>query len=87
MINFIDEFSQFIDLPLSEVLSSYRYINIAGRLVCVQNYTKIISYSTEKIVLKAKKSILNIEGESLMIKELEKNNIIVTGKILNTYVS
>lgn len=87
MINFINEFAKFIDLPFEEVLSDYKYLNVGGKLVCVQNYTKIISYSTEKIVLKVKRSILNIEGENLTIKELEKNNLIVSGKISNIYTA
>ena len=87
MINFIDEFAKFIDLPLEEVMSNYKYINVGGKLVCIQNYTKIISYSKEKIVLKSKRTVLNIEGENLIIKELEKSNLIVSGKITNIYVA
>lgn len=87
MINFVDEFAKFVDLPISEIVSKYKYINIGGELVCVQNYTKIISYSVEKVVLKAKRTILNIEGENLLIRELEKNNIVIVGKITSVSIS
>ncbi len=87
MINFLDEFSKMIDLPMNEVIGNYAYFNMGGKLLYVQNYLKIISYSKERMVLKTKKDIINIEGVNLLIKELEKKNLVVSGKITNVFLS
>lgn len=52
-----------------------------GNNLCVQNYTKIIVYLKNKIVLKTKKGLLLILGKELRLKSLESGEVIIGGVI------
>ena len=47
----------------------------------IENYTKIVVYSKEKIVLKCKKGFVTIEGDNFNIKEMGKTDLTIVGQI------
>ena len=83
MFNFINEISELSGLPINEAAGGYKYINLGGRSVYVQNYKDVLSFSNEEIVLKLKDGELKIVGEDLNIKDLNLNSITIKGNILS----
>lgn len=81
MFNFLNEIGSFNELPLSSVITHYKYVNIGGQLLYVQGYKDVLSFETDKIVLKLKENELKIVGTDLNIKELNLNSITITGHI------
>lgn len=45
------------------------------------NYTEVVIFEDERIVIKAKNKLINIKGKNLIINRLEENEILVLGKI------
>ncbi len=86
MSSIVDELSKYFSVPFNEVLD-YKYTVINNSVVNVTGYKKIINYSTEMVTLSVKKNELIIEGENLKIKELDKGNIVLVGKIYKIYLS
>ena len=80
------ELKKYLIEPFDEVLD-FRYVVIANKVVNVVGYKKLITYSTESVVLGIKGNQLIIEGRDLRIRELYKLNIVVVGKINKVYLS
>lgn len=83
---FLDELSKAVGLPINEAYSDYKIVNVAGKAIYVQNYLKLLSYSTEQITLKLKTNNLVIEGTDLKIVELSNKNILIKGLINKNYL-
>ena len=81
MENYINEIAEICKLPFDEVLHTFKMIWLGRNGLCVTNYKKIIDYSSEKIILKVDKDFLEIGGNSLMISQLNKGEIVIAGKI------
>lgn len=81
MDNYFKEIIKICGLPFNEVLKDVKVILIGGKVLYVSNYKKIITYSKESIDLRVKGDIVHILGEDLTIKQLDKNEIIIFGKI------
>ena len=82
--NLKKELSAAFEIP-GEVVLNMPLISLKGREeAVVENYSGIIEYSTEKIRLNTTAGIFKITGESLLIKCLDCDNIIITGKIDST---
>lgn len=45
------------------------------------NYTEVVIFEDERIVIKAESKLINIKGKNLIINRLEENEILVLGKI------
>lgn len=83
MNSFFREIARITELPFDTAFSSYRYVNIGGAALYVQGHRGIISYGTEKVVLRLKAGRLEITGENLTIKQLTGDDIALTGKIIS----
>ena len=68
MINFINELAETANLPINEVKNSTTFSVIDGKVLVVNNYKKILTYSKDFISLKIKDNELNIEGNQIRIK-------------------
>lgn len=79
------ELARYMSVPFDEILD-YRYYVISNNVVNVSGYKKLLSYSLDSVMLGVKKNVLCIEGSNLKIKELDKSNIVVTGKINKIYL-
>ncbi len=86
MNSIIEELSKYLSVPFNEVLD-FKYVVINNNIVNISGYKKILTYSTEKVALSVKKNELIIEGNDLKIKELDKGNIVLVGKINKIYLN
>ena len=80
------ELSKYLGINNNEILN-FRYYVLSNSAIFVVGYKKILSYSLEQIVLSIKNNEFNIVGADLNIKELDKTNIVITGKINKIYLS
>ena len=87
MINYVSEMAEELGISINDTKNYITFSSIGGKILVINNYLKIITYSTSKVVLKAKDNVLNIEGENIVIKELNKNSICLVGNIINLYFS
>lgn len=86
MSSIIEELSKYLSVPFNEVLD-YKYTVINNNVINIAGYKKIINYSTELVTLSIKKNELVIDGKDLKIKELDKGNLVLVGKINKIYLS
>lgn len=85
MINFLNEIAQIAELPIGEINNTVAISCIGGKAVVVNNYLKILTYSSNHIVLKIKEDELIIEGRDIIIKQLSKKDICLVGNIAGVY--
>ncbi len=78
---FLEELSKITNLPISEVLREYTISNVGGKVVNISNFSKLITYLPELVVVKVKNGNLNIEGSNLKIMELSKNSVTIQGVV------
>jgi sporulation protein YqfC len=81
MDNYISEIINICKLPFEEVSKDYKVVILGGKSIYVTNYKKIIDYSSNKVVLKIKNNTLEIAGDSLEINQINKGEILISGKI------
>lgn len=81
MENFISEISKICKLPFDELGKAFKIIQIDSKGIYVCNFKKIIDYSREKVVLKVTNNTLEILGSDLVISQLNKGEIIISGSI------
>lgn len=86
MENYIKELADICGLPFGEVTKDTKIIMIGTSMVYVGNYRKLLTYGEEKIDLRVKKDILHIVGENLTIKQMDKGEVVVVGKICGVMV-
>ncbi len=86
MENYLKEIIEICGLPFSEVLGDTKVIFIGGKALYVGNYRKVIAYGKDQIDLRIKKDVLHVLGDDLMIKQLDKNEIFIAGKITGVMV-
>lgn len=71
-----------LELP-EEVMLNLPLITITGKNnMLIENYKNIIEYSQKKIRVSTSAGIISIDGTMLLLKELTKDSIIITGTIL-----
>ena len=70
----------FDEIDLSSI-NDYKFYNIAGKVVYIENFLKITSFSKEEIILKLKKGMIKVVGSKMLIHELTSSSIIIKGII------
>ena len=81
MFHFFNEINDLLQVPVTNVLNGYEYINLSGKAIYIQGYKDILSFNEEHIILKLKKGELHIKGENLNIRDLNLNCILIEGRI------
>lgn len=71
----------FNSLDMSITSNEYRYYNLGGKAVYIENFIKIIAFSKEEIILKLKKGMFKVTGSELKIVELNKGSMLISGSI------
>lgn len=82
MFSFLQEINDFLELPMTSTVTGYKYVNLGGKLLYVQGYKDILSFSETEVILKLKQGELKVKGKNLNIKELNLNSIVIEGKIV-----
>lgn len=83
---FMDEISKLSGLPADEILSGFRVVMLSNNAVYIEGINKIITLSKECVVFKLKKGCIKINGDNLVIKDLNIGSVMVVGKILGVEV-
>jgi sporulation protein YqfC len=74
--------ASFLQIP-EETLTKLPIVSITGQhSVCIENYTSVLVYETEKIVLLCAKMSVTLSGRHLKIICLNKDEVRVEGYIL-----
>lgn len=81
MNNYVEEIINICKLPFDEIGHDFKVVFIGGKVIHICNFKKLIDYCDKKVVLKLKKDILEIGGDSLTIKQINKGEIVVSGEI------
>ena len=84
MNNLINEMVNICGLPYSEVNKYPKIVQIGNKLIYINNFLRIIDYSSTRLLLKIKNNFFEILGEDFEIKQLNKGEILVTGNILSS---
>lgn len=71
----------FSSLDLDGIIDLYRYYNLGGKVVYIENFVRVNTFSDVEIILKLKKGMIKVSGENLVIEELNKSSILVKGSI------
>ena len=59
----------------------FKYINYGNKCVVIEGVRSLIKSSEESVILKLKKGELEVKGNCLFIKELNKNSVCIMGEI------
>ncbi len=81
MENYLNELSNICKLPFGDVCNNFKVIWFGKDGIYISNFKKLIDYSCKKIVLKITNNTLEVSGENLTISQINKGEIVVTGKI------
>lgn len=81
MFSFFSDIIAKIGLEESSVLDGFRLVNFSNRAVYLEGFIKIVTFENTNISFKMKKGILKINGEDLVIKNLNTNTVLVCGNI------
>jgi sporulation protein YqfC len=81
MFNFLNDINDLLQVPITNTFSDYKYVNLSGKVIYVQGYKDVLTFSQTNIILKLKSGELNITGENLNIKDLNLNSIVIEGVI------
>ena len=81
MFNFLDELCELSDTKPLDVKDNYKLIMVGNNILYVSNFRRILAFTDDCIVLKVGRGELNIEGNSLVIKALEKGEVVIKGTI------
>ena len=73
-------------LELATLISGYKYSVFGGSTVVVEGHKGIVIYSTTQVSFAVGKSTLQISGDNLNIKCLEKHFAVVVGKVRSVEV-
>lgn len=81
MFSFFSDILEKSGLEISSVLDGFRLINFSNRAVYLEGFLKVVTFENTNISFKMKKGILKINGEDLVIKNLNTNTVLVCGNI------
>lgn len=85
MINYVDEVVDIAKIDRKSKNVGVDFFCVDGKAIVVSNYIKIITYRENRCVLKLKDDELIIDGVDMKIKELNKHDICLVGKIVRVY--
>jgi len=83
IVNVKDKITSFLEMP-KEMLTGYIKMSIVdNNYIILEGSSKIEDYTDSYIKLKTDKYIVILEGRRLDIREMNKDEIIIEGKINN----
>ena len=70
-----------LELPEDIVFSSAKLTVIAGRKMLVENHRGVLEYGTERIVVACNRGKIVLNGCGLSIEAMNKNELLICGKL------
>lgn len=80
-VNLKQRVSNIFELPKEIVLNLPLVTIIGSQEMLIENYKGIIEYSEIKVRINTSCGVLKIEGKKLLINQMTKENLKITGKI------
>ena len=81
MSSLINYFQNIFDLPV-EVVADYPLLMLAGnKKILIENHKGIALYQSDKLKIRIKDGILNIQGHKINVKEINTEYLSVSGEI------
>ena len=84
MFGFVEEVCNIVGLPFEDVSKNVKIYWLRNTLV-IQNFKKVLSYSSEGVSMSTKDNRLNIEGNDIKISQFSKDELILKGKFEKVY--
>lgn len=81
MFNFLKEIKDNLKNPNNLGLESFNIINISGHLLYVEGHLGLVTLSKELVSFKVKKGVILVEGQDMILSELNENTIKICGII------
>ena len=81
MSGFLETISMSSGLPIETVLSSFKVVMLSNKDVYIEGSLSISSYKKEEVCIKVKGGFIIIMGENMVIKEYNKSEVRIYGKI------
>ena len=81
MDNYFNEIIGAVKLPFNEINKDTKIMLVGNKVLYVSNYIKILDYSTERIVVKVYKNILEILGQNISISQINRGEMIIKGTL------
>ena len=81
MFNFLKEIRTNLKNSHNLGLESFNIINISGHLLYVEGHLGLVTLSKELVSFKVKKGVILVEGQDMVLSELNENTIKICGKI------
>ena len=63
--------------------NSFQYTNYSNKYVVIDGIKELLLSSETEIIVKIKKGELSVKGNNLLIKELSKDQIFISGEIIS----
>ena len=74
-------FAELGDLPKELITSDSRMVLLGNSEFTVENYSGIVEYEVNRIRLRCDSGIVGVNGEDLVINELDNDVLFIKGKI------
>lgn len=81
MFNFLKEIKDNLKNPNNLGLESFNIINISGHLLYVEGHLGLVTLSKDLVSFKVKKGVILVEGQDMVLSELNENTIKICGII------
>lgn len=78
---FIDNFSDFFELPKELITSSTKITVIENKRLLIEGYKQVMDYYDNYIKVKTNNNEVVVDGKDLDIKEIDDNALIIQGSI------
>ena len=62
---------------------NYRYINIGGKSLYVEGIKSVVEFGESKMQFQLKKCVLEVVGQNLKVKYLDKTTAVIIGEIFS----
>lgn len=81
MFNFFGEVKNNIKNSNNLDFNAFNIINISGNLLYVEGHYGLLTLSKDLISFKVKKGVIIVEGQDMLLAELNENTLKITGRI------
>lgn len=83
MNNFIQEIVDTCKLPFGEISKDFKIIWIGIKSLYICNYRKLVDYNTNRIVISTLRGVVEVMGEELVLRQINKGEMVVSGEIMS----
>lgn len=79
----LSEIKKHLDADMLTLLGEFKLQLIGNSALMVQNFIKIITYTSEQVVFKIKNNEVTVSGENFKLAEMGSKDVTIIGKIKN----